>query len=180
MKFLILFISIFFLNGFLYAEDGDCSSQMIQVMKPAHPDTGYQGFAVVKFNIDTSGKPKNIKAINSECAIKRDKEGNIVLKRCPFFKSSAVNAAKFIRFNPPIDSKGNSCELTNKTYEYKFSLYDYVELEYDDFFIREDFKKDRFSSEPGDVRMFRENQLQNLQQPPTLTQKAAAIQNAKP
>ena len=65
-------------------------------MKPAHPDTSYQGFAVVKFNIDTSGKPKNIKAINSECAIKRDKEGNIVLKRCPFFKSSAVNAAKFI------------------------------------------------------------------------------------
>ena len=81
-------------------------------MKPAHPDTSYQGFAVVKFNVDTSGKPKNIKAINSECAIKRDKEGNIVLKRCPFFKSSAVNAAKFIRFNPPIDSKGNSCELT--------------------------------------------------------------------
>ena len=46
--------------------------------------------------------------------------------------------------------------------------------------VVEDFKKDRFSSEPGDVRMFRENQLQNLQQPPTLTQKAAAIQNAKP
>ena len=180
MKYFLSFIAIFLLSGFLYAENGDCSSQMIQVMKPAHPDTGYQGFAVVKFNVDTSGKPKNIKAINSECAIKRDKEGNIVLKRCPFFKSSAVNAAKFIRFNPPIDSKGNSCELTNETYEYKFSLYDYVELEYDDFFIREDFKKDRFSSESGDVRMFRENQLQNSQQPPTLTQKAAAIQNAKP
>ena len=180
MNYLLLIIVSFLLNHTLYAEENDCSSQMIQVMKPAHPDTSYQGFAVVKFNIDTSGKPKNIKAINSECAIKRDKEGNIVLKRCPFFKSSAVNAAKFIRFNPPIDSKGNSCELTNQTYEYKFSLYDYVELEYDDFFIREDFKKDRFSSEPGDVRMFRENQLQNLQQPPTLTQKAAAIQNAKP
>ena len=180
MNYLLLIIVFFLLNHTLYAEENDCSSQMTQVMKPAHPDTSYQGFAVVKFNIDTSGKPKNIKAINSECAIKRDKEGNIVLKRCPFFKSSAVNAAKFIRFNPPIDSKGNSCELTNKTYEYKFSLYDYVELEYDDFFIREDFKKDRFSSEPGDVRMFRENQLQNSQQPPTLTQKAAAIQNAKP
>ena len=179
IKFLITLI-ILSLSNIANTQINECSAKMIQVMKPTHPDTNYQGYAVVQFNVDKQGMPKDIKAINSECAIKRDKEGNIVLKRCPFFKSSAVNAAKFIRFNPPIDSKGNSCELTNKTYEYKFSLYDYVELEYDDFFIREDFKKDRFPSEPGDVRMFRENQLQNLQQPPTLTQKAAAIQNAKP
>ena len=180
MNYLLSFIAIFLFNHTLYAEASDCSSQMIQVMKPQHPDTSYQGFAVVKFNVDVNGKPKNIKAINSECAIKRDKEGNIILKRCPFFKASAVNAAKFIRFNPPVDSNGDSCEITNRTFEYKFSLYDYVELEYDDFLIREDFKDDRFSSESGDIRMFRENQLQNSQQPPTLTQKASAIQNAKP
>ena len=64
MNYLLLFIVSFLLNHTLYAEENDCSSQMIQVMKPAHPDTSYQGFAVVKFNIDTSGKPKNIKAIN--------------------------------------------------------------------------------------------------------------------
>ena len=65
MNYLLSFIAIFLFNHALYAEVSDCSSQMIQVMKPAHPDTSYQGFAVVKFNIDTSGKPKNIKAINS-------------------------------------------------------------------------------------------------------------------
>ena len=38
---------------------------MIQVMKPTHPDTGYQGFATVKFNINKEGLPKKIKAIRS-------------------------------------------------------------------------------------------------------------------
>ena len=116
MNYLLPFIAIFLFNHTLYAEDSDCSSQMIQVMKPLHPDTSYQGFAVVKFNVDVNGKPKNIKAINSECAIKRDKEGNIVLKRCPFFKSNAVNAAKFIRFNPPVDSNGDSCDIITADY----------------------------------------------------------------
>ena len=49
-------------------------------MKPTHPDTGYQGFATVKFNINKKGLPKKIKAIRSVCAVGRDENGKIILK----------------------------------------------------------------------------------------------------
>ena len=38
----------------------NCSTKMVQVMKPLHPNTGYQGFAVVQFNIDKDGNPKKL------------------------------------------------------------------------------------------------------------------------
>ena len=123
MKFLILSISIFSFNYSLYAEDNNCSSKMVQVMKPTHPDTNYQGYAVVQFNVDKQGIPKNIKAISSSCATTRDSNDKIVLKTCPFFKTNAVNATKYMRFNPPIDNDGNLCEMVNITHEYKFSIY---------------------------------------------------------
>ena len=149
---------------------------MLQVMKPSHPDTSYQGFAVVRFDITSKGNTKNIKAISSECAIGRDDKEKIILKKCPFFKSSAVNAAKYIKFKPPLDSNGNSCEILNRTFEYKFSLYN-VELEYDDFLIRDDFKKKKNSTLEEDGRI---TQGGIRQDPPPLTAKASAIQNAKP
>lgn len=145
MKFLILFISIFSFNYSLYAEDNNCSSKMVQVMKPTHPDTNYQGYAVVQFNVDKQGIPKNIKAISSSCATTRDSNDKIVLKTCPFFKTNAVNATKYMRFNPPIDNDGNLCEMVNITHEYKFSIYNF-KLEYDDFFLREDLKRTKSSS----------------------------------
>ena len=51
---------------------------------------------------------------------------------------------------------------------------------YDDFFIREDFKSDRFTSDEGDVRMFSPRGLNQIQDPPDLTQKASATSNVKP
>ena len=119
---------------------------MIQVMKPTHPDTNYQGYAVVQFNVDKQGVPKDIKAVSSNCASTRDSNDKIVLKTCPFFKTNAVNATKYMRFNPPTDDDGNSCEIENKTHEYKFSLFNF-NLEYDDFFLREDIKKTTSSSD---------------------------------
>ena len=80
-------------------------------MKPTHPDTGYQGFATVKFNINKKGLPKKIKAIRSVCAVGRDENGKIILKDCPFFKSNAVNAAKYLRYKPPSDDMGLSSEI---------------------------------------------------------------------
>ena len=180
MRFINSFLLLgLFCNFTLSEVSNNCSAKMVQVMKPLHPNTNYQGFAVVQFNIDKNGNPKKIRAISSECAIKRDKKGKIVLKKCPFFKSNAVNAAKYIKYDPPVDGSGNSCEVNNKTFEYKFSLYN-VELEYDDFFIREDIKADRFSTNEGDVRMFSPRGLNELQDPPNLTQKASAISNEKP
>ena len=119
---------------------------MIQVMKPTHPDTNYQGYAVVQFNVDKQGMPKDIKAVSSNCASTRDSNDKIVLKTCPFFKTNAVNATKYMRFNPPTDDDGNSCEIKNKTHEYKFSLFNF-NLEYDDFFLREDIKKTTSSTD---------------------------------
>ena len=72
-------------------------------MKPTHPDTGYQGFATVKFNINKKGLPKKIKAIRSVCAVGRDENGKIILKDCPFFKSSAVNACLLYTSPSPRD-----------------------------------------------------------------------------
>ena len=180
MRFITSFLLLGLFCNFTYSEvSNNCFTKMVQVMKPLHPNTNYQGFAVVQFNIDKNGNPKKIRAINSECAIKRDKKGKIVLKKCPFFKSNAVNAAKYIKYDPPVDENGNSCEVKNKTFEYKFSLYN-IQLEYDDFFIRDDFITDRFSNDEGDARMFSPRGLNELQDSPNLTQKASAISNVKP
>ena len=94
-------------------------------------------------------------------------------------KNKNYYRANYIKYEPPVDGTFNSCEVNNKTFEYNFSLYN-VELEYDDFFIREDFKSDRFTSDEGDVRMFSPRGLNQIQDPPDLTQKASATSNVKP
>ena len=66
---------------------------MIQVMKPTHPDTGYQGFATVKFNINKKGLPKKIKAIRSVCAVGRDENGKIVIGEHPKLNFANRNPA---------------------------------------------------------------------------------------
>jgi|TARA_B000000477_G_C5892121_1_gene142730 hypothetical protein len=145
IKFLITLV-ILSLSNIANTQINECSAKMIQVMKPTHPDTNYQGYAVVQFNVDKQGMPKDIKAVSSNCASTRDSNDKIVLKTCPFFKTNAVNATKYMRFNPPTDDDGNSCEIKNKTHEYKFSLFNF-NLEYDDFFLREDIKKTTSSTD---------------------------------
>ena len=172
-SFLIFIASFYSILGF-----AECSAQMTQLMKPTHPDTNYQGFATVKFDINRQGIPKKIKAIKSECAMGRDDKGKIILKKCPFFKSSAVNAAKYLRYKPPVDEAGKSCEIKETTFEYKFSLYN-VKLDYDDFIIRDDYaNRDSGFSETMTNYSINQNNLTG--ENPPLTQKAAAIENAKP
>jgi len=171
--FLIFITSFYSILGF-----AECSAQMTQLMKPTHPDTNYQGFATVKFDINRQGIPKKIKAIKSECAMGRDDKGKIILKKCPFFKSSAVNAAKYLRYKPPVDEAGKSCEIKETTFEYKFSLYN-VKLDYDDFIIRDDYA----NRDPGSLEImtnYSSNQWNPMGDNPPLTQKASAIENAKP
>ena len=169
---------IFLVSSFSTLLISECSAQMIQVMKPTHPDTGYQGFATVKFNINKKGLPKKIKAIRSVCAVGRDENGKIILKDCPFFKSSAVNAAKYLRYKQPSDDMGLSCEIKDTTFEYKFSLYN-VKLDYDDFIIRDDYAN-RDSDFSEIMTNYSINQINLTGENPPLTQKAAAIENAKP
>jgi hypothetical protein len=172
-SFLIFIASFYSILGF-----AECSAQMTQLMKPTHPDTNYQGFATVKFDINRQGIPKKIKAIKSECAMGRDDKGKIILKKCPFFKSSAVNAAKYLRYKPPVDEAGKSCEIKETTFEYKFSLYN-VKLDYDDFIIRDDYAN-RDSGFSETMTNYSINQVNLTGENPPLTQKAAAIENAKP
>ena len=122
--------------------------------------------------------PKKIKAIRSVCAVGRDENGKIILKDCPFFKSSAVNAAKYLRYKPPSDDMGLSCEIKDTTFEYKFSLYN-VKLDYDDFIIRDDYAN-RDSDFSETMTNYSINQINLTGENPPLTQKAAAIENAKP
>ena len=179
MKNIHLFIIAFIFTNLIFSEQPDCKTNMKQYMKPTHPDTNYQGFGTVIFNINTKGFPKKIKSISSECAVGRDKNEKIILEKCPFFKSNAVNAAKYMRFTPPKDSQGNSCEIKDMTFTYKFSLYN-IKLDDNDFLIREDIKNISNKEDGLDARIFSPSVLNNNQSPPELTSKAAAIQNAKP
>ena len=109
-------------------------------MKPTYPRTNYQGFGTVQFTIDKAGQVKNVKAVESLCAIGRDENGKIQLKKCPFFKANSVGAAKYIKYKPPLDQNGNACEISGKVHRYKYTKYKVRDLDYDDFLLRDDFK----------------------------------------
>ena len=71
-------------------------------MLPEYPNTNYQGYAVVSFDVNEMGELINIEAIESKCAISRNEDGSIKFKKCPFFKTNSVQAAKFMKFKRPI------------------------------------------------------------------------------
>mgnify|MGYP001350861703 FL=1 len=118
-----IFLCIVFVS-FLSADNtSDCSSKKIQVMLPEYPNTNYQGYAVVSFDVNEMGELINIEAIESKCAISRNEDGSIKFKKCPFFKTNSVQAAKFMKFKEPIIPNGSSCVLKNQTHRFTYSLY---------------------------------------------------------
>ena len=138
MRLISSLLTLTFFCNFAYSDlSNSCYTKMTQIMKPTYPRTNYQGYAVVKFDINKSGKVKNVKTISSQCAVDRDENKKIILKNCPYFKAASVAAAKYIRFKPPIDDNGNSCEIMNKTHRYKYSFY---KIDGDDFVLRQDLK----------------------------------------
>ena len=46
-------------------------------MLPEYPNTNYQGYAVVSFDVNEMGELINIEAIESKCAISRNEDGSI-------------------------------------------------------------------------------------------------------
>ena len=139
MRFIQKILILIFFTNLAYTDITDsCYTKMTQIMKPSYPRTNYQGYAEVKFNINKYGTVENVRIISSDCAIARDNDKNIIFKRCPFFKSNAVAAAKYLKFKPPVDSLGNACEIKGKTHKYKFSRF---KIDGDDFLLREDIKK---------------------------------------
>ena len=129
----ILFVS------FLSADiTNECLSKKIQIMLPEYPNTNYQGYAVVSFDVNKMGELINIEAIESKCAISRNEDGSIKFKKCPFFKTNSVQAAKFMKFKEPINPNGSSCVLKNQTHRFTYSLYkrDVKDL---DFLLRNEY-----------------------------------------
>ena len=92
-------------------------------MLPEYPNTNYQGYAVVNFDVNEAGELTNIVATKSKCAVSRNEDGSIKFKNCPFFKTNSVQAAKFMKYKEPINPNGNSCVLKNQTHRFTYSLY---------------------------------------------------------
>jgi len=129
----ILFVS------FLSADNtNECLSKKTQIMLPEYPNTNYQGYAVVSFDVNEMGELINIEAIESKCAISRNEDGSIKFKKCPFFKTNSVQAAKFMKYKEPINLNGSSCVLKNQTHRFTYSLYkrDVKDL---DFLLRNEY-----------------------------------------
>ncbi len=142
MNFSLVLLSVFLLQPLMSDDlnNIECKTKMTQIMKPMYPRTNYQGFGTVQFNIDKTGNVKNVKAVQSLCAVGRDESGKIELKECPFFKANSVGAAKYIKYKPPLDQNGDACEISGKVHRYKFTKYRVKDLDYDDFLLRDDFK----------------------------------------
>lgn len=92
-------------------------------MLPEYPNTNYQGYAVVSFDVNELGELINIEAIESKCVVSRNADGSIKFKKCPFFKTNSVQAAKFMKYKEPINPSGDSCIFKNQTHRFTYSLY---------------------------------------------------------
>ena len=107
-------------------------------MLPEYPNTNYQGYAVVNFDVNEAGELTNIVATKSKCAVSRNEDGSIKFKNCPFFKTNSVQAAKYMKYKEPINTNGTSCVLKNQTHRFTYSLYkrDVKDL---DFLLRNEY-----------------------------------------
>ena len=103
-SFLFFLIVIYSSLGFsnLIVDEKGCTTKMIQIMKPAYPRVNYQGYAIIQFDINKDGSVSNNKVSESMCALSRDMDGNILFKKCPYFKPQAVGASKYLKFKPPL------------------------------------------------------------------------------
>ena len=121
LPFLFFFISSFELNS--SEINNGCFAKKLQIMMPEYPNTTYQGYALISFDVDEMGNLQNISPVESKCAISRNDDGSIEFRKCPFFKTNSIQAAKYIKYSPPVDTSGNPCTLKNQSHRYTYSLY---------------------------------------------------------
>ena len=126
MKLFLLFLSFNAVSIDLESNvtnTDECISKKLQIMMPEYPYTTYQGYALINFDVNEEGNLKNISAVESKYAISRNDDGSIEFRKCPFFKTNSIQAAKYIKYSPPVDTSGNPCTLKNQSHRYTFSLY---------------------------------------------------------
>ena len=95
------------LNRVITDESG-CSTKLNQIMKPEYPLTDHQGYATISFNIGNDGLIDNTEIKESMCVTKRDADGSIIFKKCPFFINKTLIASKYIKYSPPINKDGEA------------------------------------------------------------------------
>ena len=127
------------LNRVITDENG-CSTKLNQIMKPEYPLTDHQGYATISFNIGNDGLIDNTEIKESMCVTKRDEEGLIIFKKCPFFINKTLIASKYIKYSPPINKDGEACKIFNHNHRFNFKLYTINEKE-NDFLLRNEFIK---------------------------------------
>ena len=115
-------------------DDSGCQTKLIQKMEPQYPNTNFQGYAVIKFNISEMGTLTNTKVKESMCVDSRSETGEIIFTKCPFFKAASVDASRYLKYKLPVDLNGKACSIKDHEYTYNYSLYS------------QDFKKDGFMS----------------------------------
>jgi hypothetical protein len=129
MKFNLLYFFIFLLitplniQAKIVKNSEGCVTKKLQIMKPTFPSTDYQGYGIVTFNIKENGSVSKVRAKESQCAVSRNSDGSIKFKSCPFFKKSSVDAAKYLKYKPPLTEDGNPCILSSHEYRYTYRLY---------------------------------------------------------
>ena len=139
MKYLsALILPLILFSSLIEAEkvinDNGCETKLIQMMKPQYPNTNYQGYAVIKFNINEKGTLNNTKVIKSMCVDSRSETGEIIFTKCPFFKTTSIDASRYLKYKLPLNKNGKSCSIKGHEYIFNYSLFS------------QDFEKDGFIS----------------------------------
>ena len=115
-----------------------CSTKLKQILKPEYPLTDHQGYSVITFTIDNDGLIQNTKLKESMCVTKRNEQGVIKFRRCPFFINKTLIASRYLRYIPPKDADGKSCTIENHDHRFNFKLYT-TDEDANDFLLRDEF-----------------------------------------
>jgi len=115
-----------------------CSTKLKQILKPEYPLTDHQGYSVITFTIDNDGLIQNTKLKESMCVTKRNEQGVLKFRRCPFFINKTLIASRYLRYIPPKDADGKSCTIENHDHRFNFKLYT-IDEDANDFLLRNEF-----------------------------------------
>ena len=118
--------------------DDGCSTKLKQILKPEYPLTDHQGYSVITFTIDNDGLIQNTKLKESMCVTKRNEQGMLKFRRCPFFINKTLIASRYLRYIPPKDADGKSCTIENHNHRFNFKLYT-IDEDANDFLLRNEF-----------------------------------------
>lgn len=123
----ILFLLVISINSESYTattsgavEQDGCSTKKTQIMKPEFPPADVSGYVVVNFNINEKGSLEKIRAGESMCVIVSKRNKSAEMKSCGIFKRYAVNAARFLKYKPPLNTKNEACSLQGIKHRYTF------------------------------------------------------------